>query len=51
MTNILKRLEMRIPTALLERIDKYKDEQAHTTRTAAVLELLRIALDHHEKTK
>lgn len=48
MTN-LKRLEMRVPTALLERIDKYKEEKSHTTRTAAILELIRIALDQQDK--
>lgn len=45
----MKRLEMRVPSALLERIDQYKNEKMHVTRTAAILELIRIGLDQQDK--
>ena len=51
MTSGLKRQEIRMPAELLERIDQYKDDKAHVSRTAAILELLRNSLDQHEKTK
>ena len=49
--NEMKRLEMRIPGALLEHIDQYKNDKMHVTRTAAILELLRIGLDQQDKNK
>lgn len=39
------RFELRIPVALLARIDAYQEKNAIPTRTAAALELLRRALD------
>ncbi|WP_242224563.1 ribbon-helix-helix domain-containing protein [Bacillus cereus group sp. BfR-BA-01380] len=39
-----ERVEIRMPKAILEKVDRYKDENAIPTRTAAILELLRKGL-------
>ncbi|GAA3315604.1 hypothetical protein GCM10020331_010830 [Ectobacillus funiculus] len=36
-----ERLEIRVPIEILEKIDKYKEEQSIVTRTSAILELIR----------
>lgn len=48
-TKEMKRVEMLYPTELLTRIDTHKREQAHTTRTAAILDLIRRGLESYEK--
>lgn len=40
-----QRFELRLPIALAGRLDVYQEKNAIPTRTAAVLELLRRALD------
>lgn len=40
-----ERVEIRMPTAILKRIDKYQKDNGIPTRTAAILELLRKGLE------
>ena len=40
-----ERLEMRVPAKLLERVDAYQTREQIPTRTQAVMDLLRRALD------
>lgn len=40
-----ERLEIRVPIEILEKIDKYKEEQSIVTRTSAILELIRKGLN------
>lgn len=40
-----ERVEIHMPKVILERIDNYKNENGITTRTAAILELIRKGLD------
>ena len=40
-----QRFELRLPVALVNRVDIYQEKNAIPTRTAAMLELLRRALD------
>ncbi len=40
-----ERLEIRIPVGILEKIDKYQEENDIPTRTSAVLELIRKGLN------
>ncbi|MGX5609587.1 hypothetical protein ACWKTZ_24760 [Bacillus cereus] len=35
------RVEIQIPVSILEKVDIYQEENALTTRTAAILELIR----------
>jgi metal-responsive CopG/Arc/MetJ family transcriptional regulator len=46
-----QRIDIRVPTALLDEIDKYQEEQGIATRTAALLELARVGLKDHKKNK
>lgn len=41
MSNDKERVEIRMPKAILEKIDQYQKENGIPTRTAAILELLR----------
>jgi len=40
-----ERVEIRMPKVLLEKVDKYQDDNAISTRTAALLELVRKGLE------
>ena len=40
-----ERVEIRMPKALLLKVDKYQENNAISTRTAAILELLRKGLE------
>lgn len=40
-----ERVEIRMPKAILEKIDQYQRENSIVTRTSAILELLRRGLD------
>jgi len=40
-----ERVELRVPSSILRKIDKYKKENAISTRTATILELIRKGLD------
>lgn len=44
MTNNTERLDIRMPISLLEEIEEYQTRENITTRTAAMLELIRIGL-------
>ena len=45
-----RRIDMRIPVKLLEEIEKYQKEQGITSRTGALLELVRIGLSVQNET-
>lgn len=45
------RVPLEVPMPLLHKIDEYQREMTISSRTATILELVRIALSHHEKTK
>lgn len=45
MRNDKERVEIRMPKSILEKVDKYQEENGVPTRTAAILELLRKGLD------
>jgi metal-responsive CopG/Arc/MetJ family transcriptional regulator len=44
-----KRIDIRVPVALLEEIEKYQESQKISTRTGALLELVRIGLNQQKK--
>jgi hypothetical protein len=44
-----KRIDIRIPKTLLKDIEKYQTEQKITSRTAALLELVRVGLNKNKK--
>jgi metal-responsive CopG/Arc/MetJ family transcriptional regulator len=46
------RVDMRISAKLIEEIERYQDEEGITTRTGAILELVRVGLkaSNREKT-
>lgn len=44
-----KRIDIRVPVALLEEIEEYQKDQKISTRTGALLELVRIGLKTQEK--
>lgn len=43
-----KRVDIRVPVVLLEKIENYQVEKSITTRSAAMLELMRYGLDEYE---
>lgn len=45
MTNKKERVEIRMPVPILEKVDAYQEEHGISTRTAAILELLRKGLE------
>ena len=40
-----ERVEIRMPKAIIEKLDQYQKENSITTRTATILELLRKGLE------
>lgn len=46
-----QRIDIRIPVALLEEIEKYQEDQSIPNRTTALLELVRIGLSNQKKKK
>jgi hypothetical protein len=44
-----KRIDIRIPKTLLKDIEKYQADQRITSRTAALLELVRVGLNKNKK--
>ncbi|MCE7794913.1 ribbon-helix-helix domain-containing protein [Salipaludibacillus sp. CUR1] len=40
-----ERVEIRMPKAILEKVDKYQEENGIPTRTATILELLRKGME------
>ncbi|WP_204166736.1 hypothetical protein [Bacillus sp. CGMCC 1.16541] len=44
-----QRIDIRFPTALLEKVEEYQYEHAISTRTAAMLDLIRKGLEANKK--
>jgi metal-responsive CopG/Arc/MetJ family transcriptional regulator len=44
-----QRIDIRIPTSLLDEIEKYQEDQSIPNRTSALLELVRMGLKQKKK--
>lgn len=43
-----ERIDMRVPSEILRKVEQYQEENGIMTRTAAILELLRKGLDSNK---
>lgn len=51
MASKTQRIDIRVPLSLLEKIEGYQEQEDITSRTAALLELVRIGLKAEESKK
>lgn len=51
MTIETKRVDIRIPSGLLDKIEQYQKEEDIATRTGALLELVRLGLEYNQSKK